>query len=163
GVIRLGTAANPLGGVTINAGHIEVGTVTASGQSTANTSVLSSVPSIGPTAQLDLGDHAMIVNYASGDTTHSTRDAIRNLLKNGRNGGAGAPGAWNGNGGITSTYAHNVGNGFNLAVGYGDNEDLALVRASGSYTAFGGQTVASNTVLIQMTRGADATMDGVVD
>src|SRR5262249_20524455 len=59
--------------------------------------------------------------------------------------------------------AHNTGNGFNLSIGYADNEDLAVVRASGSYTTFGGQTVASNTVLVQMTRGGDATMDGVVD
>src|ERR1043165_6835552 len=64
---------------------------------------------------------------------------------------------------MSSGYAHGNGNGFNLAVGYGDNEDLALVRAAGSYTSFGGQVVASNTVLVQMTRGADATMDGIVD
>src|ERR1043165_4789324 len=64
---------------------------------------------------------------------------------------------------MSSGYAHTNGNGFNLALGYADNEDLALVRASGSYTSFGGQTVASNVVLVQMTRGADATLDGVVD
>src|SRR5262249_44563839 len=120
-------------------------------------------PTIAAGAQLDLEDNALIVSYSAGDTTHATRDAIRNLLKNGRNGAAGAPGSWNGNGGITSSYANANGNGFNLAVGYGDNEDLALVRASGSYTSFGGQVVASNTVLVQMTRGADATMDGIVD
>src|SRR5262249_9239414 len=97
------------------------------------------------------------------DSSHSARDTIRNLLKNGRNGGSGAPGGWNGVGGIVSSYANANGNGFNLAVGYGDNEDLALVPASRSYTTFGGQSVASNCVLVQMTRGADATMDGIVD
>jgi len=55
------------------------------------------------------------------------------------------------------------GNGFNLAVGYADNVDLAAVRASGSYSSFGGQTVGSHCVLIQLTRGADATLDGLVD
>jgi len=162
-VTSLGTSASPLGGLTINDGHIEVGDVTASGQLTANTSTMSAVPVIGATAQLDLGDHAFIVGYAAGDTTHSVRQAIRNLLSNGRNAGPASAAPWNGNGGITSTYAHNVGNGFNLAIGYADNTDLAAVRASGSYTTFGGQNVASNTVLVQLTRGADATMDGVVD
>ena len=103
------------------------------------------------------------MNYPAGDTTHSVRDTIRNLLVNGRNGGPASAAAWNGMGGITSTFAHNNGNGFNLAIGYADNADLAAVRASGSYTSFGGQTVASNTVLVQLTRGADATLDGMVD
>jgi len=118
--------------------------------------------SITGASTLDVNDNAVIVNYGS-DTTHSARDAIRNLLKNGRNAGAAQAAPWNGAGGIVSTYANQNGNGFNLAVGYADNTDLAAVRASGSYTTFGGQTVASNTVLVQLTRGADATLDGVVD
>jgi len=124
-------------------------------------SVLSSL-SITGTGQFDLNDTALVVNYGT-ETTHATRDAIRNLLKNGRNAGAAQAAPWNGAGGIISTYAHNNGNGFNLALGYADNADLASVRASGSYTSFGGQTVASNTVLVQLTRGADATLDGIVD
>jgi len=124
---------------------------------------LAAVPVIGATGTVDAEDSAIIVNYAAGDTTQSVRQAVRNLLVNGRNAPAASAAPWNGAGGMVSTYAHNVGNGFNLAVGYADNEDLAAVRASGSYTTFGGQNVASNTVLVQLTRGADATMDGVVD
>jgi len=124
---------------------------------------LSSAPVITGAGQLDVEDSATIVTYSAGDTTHSMRQTIRNLLKNGRNAGPASAAPWNGAGGITSTYAHNIGNGFNLAIGYADNTDLAAVRASGSYTTFGGQTVASNTVLVQLTRGADATLDGVVD
>jgi len=160
-------------GAFLNAAHIHGGTLTLgasslvhiklSGLSTTSTSILSAAPTIAAGAQFDLEDNAAIVNYPSGDTTHATRDTIRNLLKNGRNGAPGSPGAWNGGGGITSSYANAHGNGFNLAIGYADNEDLAAVRASGSYTTFGGQTVASNTVLVQLTRGADATMDGAVD
>jgi len=145
--------------LTISAGNVHL---LPSGRSPVSTSNLSSVPTIAPASQLDVEDVALIINYGS-DTTHAARDAIRNLLINGRNAGAGQAAPWNGNGGITSTYAHNTGNGFNLAIGYADNTDLAAVRASGSYTSFGGQAVASNTVLVQLTRGADATLDGVVD
>jgi len=146
-----------LGGLNISgSGAVQLGDVTAAGQTSSNTSFLASAPVIGASAQLDLGDHALIVNYGS-DTTHATRDTIRNLLKNGRN-ATGGSAAWNGNGGITSTYAHNNGNGTNLSIGYGDNEDL-----SASYTSFGGQTVASSSVLVQLTRGGDCTLDGNVD
>jgi len=124
--------------------------------------VLSSLPTIAAGAQLDVEDNVMVINYGS-DTTHATRDAIRNLLINGRNAAPAQAAPWNGSGGIISTYANQTGNGFNLAIGYADNTDLAAVRASGSYTTFGGQTVASNTVLVQLTRGADATLDGIVD
>jgi len=127
-----------------------------------NKALLLSSLTIGAGNTLDVNDDAVIVNYGS-ETTHATRDAIRNLLKNGRNAGPASAAPWNGLGGIVSTYAHNTGNGFNLAIGYADNTDLAAVRASGSYTVFGGQTVASNTILVQLTRGADATMDGIVD
>src|SRR5207244_6028496 len=40
---------------------------------------------------------------------------------------------------------------------------LAAANPSGSYTFFGGQTVSSTAILIQMTRGADANMDGIVN
>jgi len=150
-------------GGTLNINGTGVLHVLANNRSAASTSVLSAVPFIDASAQLDVEDNAVAVKYDASDTTHSTREAIRNLLKNGRNAGPASAAPWNGLGGIVSTYAHNVGNGFNLAIGYADNTDLAAVRASGSYTVFGGQTVASNTVLVQLTRGADATLDGVVD
>jgi len=156
----LHVASFNLGGLSINGGTVHV---LPSGLAPSSTSILASAPAIDASSQLDVEDNGLIITYPAGDTTHAARDAIRNLLANGRNAGPANAAPWNGNGGITSTYAHNVGNGFNLAIGYADNTDLAAVRASGSYTTFGGQTVASNTVLIQLTRGADATMDGVVD
>jgi len=124
--------------------------------------VLSSLSMSAPSA-LDTSDNSLIVNYSATDRTHATRDTIRNLLKNGRNAGPAQAAPWNGNGGISSSFAHTNGDGFNFAIGYADNTDLAAVRASGSYTTFAGQTVASNTVLVQLTRGADATLDGIVD
>jgi len=147
------------GPVSINAGAIHI---LPSNRSTASTSVLFSAPAIGATGQLDLENNALIVNYGD-ETTHATRNAIRNLLINGRNAGPASAASWNGLGGIVSSYARANGNGFNLAVGYADNADLAAVRASGSYTSFGGQTVSSTTILVQLTLGADATLDGVVD
>ena len=56
--------------------------------------------------ELDLEDDALIVNYS--DTDNSTRQAMRNLLKNGRNAGAGQAAPWNGLGGITSTFANST-------------------------------------------------------
>jgi hypothetical protein len=161
-VTRLGSSATPLGALNITAGHLELGNVTTGGQSTVNTSVLSSAPTITGGGQLDMGDHAMIVNYGA-ETTNATRNTIRNLLINGRNAGPGSPAPWNGNNGITSSFAHTNGNGFNLAIGYADNAQLAAISAAGSYTSFGGQTVGSTTILVQMTRGADANLDGKVD
>src|SRR5205814_3535265 len=51
-----------------------------------------------------------------------------------------------------------TGDGVNLAIGYAENSALPL----GSYTTFAGQTVGSNSILIKMTRGADADLDGIV-
>jgi len=107
---------------------------------------------------LDLSDNALILTQDA----PATLTNVSAYLTGGRNGSPGAPGLWNGPG-IQSSYANQFGNGFNLAIGYADNTDLAAVRASGSYTTFAGQTVASNYVLVQLTRGADATLDGVVD
>jgi len=118
--------------------------------------------SIDPGAQLDMNNNALIVNYGS-DTTSAARATIRNLLINGRNAGPASAAPWNGTGGITSTYAHNNGNGFNLALGYADNADLSQHNAFGSYTLFAGQTVASNNVLVRLTRGGDCNLDGIVD
>jgi len=161
------TGAGKLNVTNINANNLTVsnGTlhVRPSGLSPISTSTLAAAPVIAPSGRLDVEDNAVIITYPTGDTTHSVRDTVRNLLRNGRNAPPANAAPWNGAGGITSTYAHNAGNGFNLAIGYADNTDLAAVRASGSYTTFGGQTVASNTVLVQLTRGADATMDGIVD
>jgi len=154
--------------VNFTSGHVSAGSLALLGSAQFNMStghdkaLVINALSVAAGAKLDLADNTLILNYGS-DTTHSARDAIRNLLVNGRNAGPASAAPWNGLGGIMSSYANANGNGFNLAIGYGDNEDLAAVRAAGSYTSFGGQTVASNTILVQLTRGADATMDGVVD
>jgi len=107
---------------------------------------------------LDLSDNALIITQDDSTTLTS----LHSYLQSGRAGSPGSPGAWNGPG-IQSSYAKQFGNGFNLAIGYADNTDLAAVRTSGSYTTFAGQTVASNYVLVQLTRGADATLDGILD
>jgi len=138
--------------------------------STSNDSVLvlANSPSITDTAVLDITDNFLIVN----DDSSTSMTNIRNLIINGRGGSGYGNATWNGTGGITSTRATvstlglgGVGNGFNLAVGYADNGDFATygLRPTGSYTAFGGQSVSSNCILIRMTRGADITLDGVVD
>jgi fibronectin-binding autotransporter adhesin len=148
-----------LGGLNVSAGIVHV---LPSGRLTSSTSVLSSSPVIASGAQLDLEDNALVVNYGN-ETTGATRDAIRNLLVNGRNAGPGAPATWNGSGGIVSSFAHNNGNGSNLAIGYADNATLASISAAESYTSFGGQVVSSSAILVQMTYGADANLDGIVD
>jgi len=127
--------------------------------------ILAGAPTIGPGGQLDIEVGGMIVNYSTGDN-NVTRNAIRNLLINGRNASPDAPAPWNGLGGITSSYANPanaIGNGTNLAIGYADNAALASINPSGSYASFGGQTVASTAILVRMTIGADANLDGVVD
>jgi len=153
-----GTGSLVLCGIQSDALIIDSGTVRLT---SANANTLSSL-SISAPGKLDVTNTALVVNYGD-DTTGATRDTIRNLLKNGRNAGAAQAAPWNGPGGIVSSTANQTGNGFNLAIGYADNADLATVRAAGSYTAFGGQTVASTTILVQLTRGADATLDGIVD
>jgi len=155
--------------VVAGAGNYSLSTLTINGNGNAylfsgidKSLTLSAAPTIAPGAQLDLDDGAMIVNYGS-QTTHATRDAIRNLLINGRNAPPASPAPWNGLGGIVSYSANANGNGFNLAMAYADNQDLAAVRAAGSYTSFAGQNISSTCVLVKLTFGADATMDGVVD
>jgi len=109
-------------------------------------------------ASLDIANNSVIINYAA----QSPANDIRAYLLTGRNAQPAHAAPWNGNG-IRSSYATTNGNGFNLAIGYADNVDVAAVRASGSYTSFGGQTVSRDAVLIRLTRGADATLDGIVD
>jgi hypothetical protein len=123
-----------------------------------NTLVLSLL-SINGSGQLDINDNAVILNYADS----SALTGVHTYLTTGRGAGPGAPATWLGPGGIISTVAHTIGNGSNVAVGYADNASLGAISAAGSYTAFAGQTVGSQSILIKMTRGADANLDGVVD
>jgi hypothetical protein len=156
------------GTINYNSGSLSAGSVTLTGTAkllmTAgrDKALVATSLSIASPANLDLSDNSIILNYGN-ETTNATRDTIRNLLINGRNAAPGNPAPWNGLGGITSSYAHTNGNGSNLAIGYADNAQLAIVSASGSYTSFGGQTVGSSTILIMMARGADANLDGKVD
>jgi len=145
-------AAQHLGALNIDTDS--KASLTAGGSTTL---VINSLSIMG-TGLLDLSDNALILNYS----TTPPLDTIRPYLTKGRNAAPASAAPWNGPG-IQSTYANQFGNGFNLAIGYADNVDLAAVRASGSYTSFAGQTVASNCILVQLTRGADATLDQTVD
>jgi hypothetical protein len=122
------------------------------------TSVLKSLSITG--ANFDINDTSIILDYGTGAAPLTS---VRQYLINGRNAAPGNPAPWNGLGGITSSYAHTNGNGSNLAIGYADNAQLAMVSASGSYSSFGGQVVSSTSILIRMTYGADANLDGTVD
>ena len=124
----------------------------------ANTLVLSSLKVTG-SGQLDINDNPVILNY----TDIAVLTDIRAYLATGRGAPSNMAATWLGPGGIISTVANLIGNGFNVAIGYADNVGLAGVNSTGSYTAFGGQTVASQTILIKMTLGADANLDGAVD
>src|SRR5207248_1423208 len=133
----------------------------ASGGGNSGTSVVNDIPTIGAAGQLDLSDHAMIINY----TSASPAAAVRALLVNGRGPAGFGNATWNGLGGITSSKASTAaqglggtGDGVNLAVGYAENSALPL----GSYTTFAGQTVGSSSILVKFTRGADADLDGIV-
>jgi len=156
---KLGAGALEMNNVRADGLSIGAGTlrILANGSS-GGTSVVSSLSITG--GNLDLNDNSLIISYG---TNAAPLSSVRQYLKNGRNAGAGAAAPWNGAGGIISTYAHNNGNGFNLAIGYANNADLASASSTGSYTSFGGMTVGSNAVLVRMTYGADANLDGVVD
>src|SRR5207244_11045950 len=115
---------------------------------------------IGGSAQLDLDDNSIVINY----TGSSPAGVVRTLLVNGRGPAGFGNATWNGVGGITSSKASpaaqglgGTGDGVNLAIGYGENSALPL----GSYTSFAGQTVGSSSILIKFTRGADADLDGI--
>src|SRR5438093_10316121 len=117
--------------------------------STASTSVLTSVPTVGGSAKFDLDDNSMVIHY--GAASNALAD-VRTLLINGRGPAGFGNASWDATGGICSSNAHAYGDGVNLAIGYGENSALPL----GSYTTFAGQTVGSHTILIKYTRGADA-------
>jgi len=104
---------------------------------------------------IDLSGNGMIVNYSGA----SPVNAVRGYLQTGRAAPGGAPAMWNGPG-IDSSLASVMGNGFNVAIGYVDN---AALPGGGNYVSFDGQTIGSNCILIQLTRGADANLDGKVD
>jgi hypothetical protein len=138
-------------GLALNAGTI----IVAPNGTDEGTSVVSSLSIAGdatPTAKLDLADNAAIVNY----TGASPAATIRQQILAGR-GGAGFGATWTGNG-ITSSSAA-AAEAESLSVGYAENSALPL----GEYTSFRGQPVDATSVLIALTRTADANLDGIVN
>jgi len=93
---------NSGGLLSFNGGQLQAGNLALAGTSQLiasvghnKTLVLNSL-SIANTANLDLNDNFIVVNYGA-ETTGATRNTIRNLLINGRNAGPGIPAPWNGN------------------------------------------------------------------
>jgi hypothetical protein len=138
-------------GLTINAGTVAV----AANGTNAGVSVVNTLAIAGdatPTAKLDLGNNAAIVDY-TGATPAAT---VRQQILSGR-GGPGLGKTWNGQG-ITSNAAASA-EAETRSVGYAENSSMPL----GAYTTFRGQTVDSTSVLVAFTRTGDANLDGVVN
>jgi hypothetical protein len=106
-------------------------------------------------ATLDIGNNALVVDYAGTSPAASVRDRI--LAGRGT---AGLGATWTG-AGITSSAAAgaNQAEPESRSVGYAENAALPL----GVYTTFRGQAVDATSVLIAYTRTADANLDGVVN
>jgi hypothetical protein len=110
---------------------------------------------LSPGATLDIGNNALVVDYAGTSPAATVRDRILA----GR-GSAGFGGTWTG-AGITSSVAAqaNQTDPESRSVGYAENSQLPL----GAYTTFRGQAVDATSVLIAYTRTADANLDGLVN
>jgi hypothetical protein len=130
--------------------------VIASGDNPSTVSVLGTLSIAGtpmaPTAQLDIGNRAAILDYA-GDTPAAT---VRSQLLSGR-GGPGFGASWTGQG-ITSSAAA-AADPESRSIGYAENASLPL----GAYSNFRGQPVDETSLLLAYTRTGDANLDGVVD
>jgi hypothetical protein len=138
-------------GLSVNGGTLTV----APNGADAGTSVVGSLSIAGdaaPTAKFDLVNNAAVINY----TGASPATTIRQQILAGR-GGAGFGATWTGNG-ITSSAAAEA-EAESLSVGYAENSALPL----GPYTSFRGQPVDATSVLMVLTRTADANLDGVVN
>jgi uncharacterized protein YjbI with pentapeptide repeats len=112
--------------------------------------------SIDATAEFNLTDNAMILEYA-GTSPIAT---VRQQLTSGR-GGQGLGGKWNGGAGITSSTASiaNVADADSRSIGYAENAAMPL----GPLTTFRGEPVDDTSILIAYTRTGDANLDGVVN
>jgi hypothetical protein len=102
--------------------------------------------SLAPTAQLDLADNALILDY----TGPSPIDSIRAQLQSGRAGGA-----WNGSGIASSSAADDA----RFGVGFAESADLF----SSFPAVFAGQAVDDSALLLRYTRNGDADLNGTVD
>jgi hypothetical protein len=125
-------------------------------------------------AQLDIADHAMVIEYGNGTSpagdlsfAHTARNypanSIQAYAQTGNNGLN-----WNGPG-IISSYAENDATGL-TAVGIADENDLEnvypndyAVSGGGSGTWMGQPINDSNNVLVRMTYYGDGNLDGVVN
>jgi hypothetical protein len=106
-------------------------------------------------ATLDIGDNALVLDYA-GDSPLAD---VRQTILTGR-GGAGFGAGWNGMG-ITSSAAAaaNQIEPESRSVGFAENALLPL----GAYTTFRGVAVDDTSILIAYARTADANLNGTVD
>jgi probable HAF family extracellular repeat protein len=117
-----------------------------------------------PTATLDLNNNSLILDYT--DPLGSVLSNVTAQIASGRNGVDGNDQAnWTGPGIITSAgRAANVAATYDLYnLGAINNADLDTMGLTTSYTAFGGQAVTPNTVLVKYTYSGDADLSGTVD
>ncbi len=122
----------------------------------SNKALVAQSLTIASTGKLDLADNALILNYSAA----SPLSTIKSYLITGRGGTDFGMASWNGPG-IDSSVAA-AQDGVSFAIGYVENSFLPNLGVA-SYNTFMGQTVDSTSILVRYTRGADATLDGVVD
>jgi len=103
---------------------------------------------LGDSAQLDLRNATLIIDYRDDATTPNPLSTIAQYIRGGYNGGA-----WNGPG-IYSSVAATAGG--TMAIGFGDNANLG-------YETFAGQQVDPTSILAIFTHHGDANLDGRVD
>jgi hypothetical protein len=127
-------------GLTVGGGAVRL----AGGAGTSRVNDLTIAGGATPSAQLDLGNNAFVIDYASGGP--SPLATVKAQVASGFAGGS-----WNGNGIVSSN-----GNATQLGVGYGEASALATVPP-----VFG--SVDSTTLLLRLTRYGDANLDGTVN
>jgi hypothetical protein len=109
--------------------------------------------SLNPTARLEIGTGALVIDYPSGGP--SPFASISSLLASGRT----ISGTWNGTTGITSAFAGTQGGLTTLGVA----EASAILSLDGTATAtWRNQTVDATSVLIRYTYDGDANLDGFI-
>jgi hypothetical protein len=138
--------------LSISAGRVDL---TANAASASVVETLAIAGDNNPTAQLDLGNTAIVVDHS----VTSPAATVRQQIVAGR-GGSGLDANWNGQG-ITSSAAATVNatDPESRSIGYAENGNLPL----GPYTDFRGEAVDDTSLLIAFTRTGDANLDGVVN
>jgi uncharacterized protein YjbI with pentapeptide repeats len=128
------------GGLNVNAGTARL----APGAGTSRVNSLAIAGGSAPTAQLDVTNNALVIDYASGGP--SPLAMVKAQVTSGSAGGS-----WNGNGIVSS-----AANGNQFAVGYGEASALPSVPP-----VFG--EVDASAVLVRLTRYGDADLNGLVN